>query len=422
MEIKIKYSNFYRLLTVVCLVIMLGSVHVAAAKTTITFWHFLGAGSELDALNIMVEEFEKAHPDIDVEMLYSSWGTAYYEKLLTSVIGGSPPDVAMMHATKIAEFAQADLLYELTPMELNLAGIRSEDYFPVPWRAAQYQGRQLGLPFDIHPIGLYMNPNIMGQAGLPVAAPTTASEMFEQARRMNKDINGDGILDVNGLGVRNDGYTFYRIWYSIINQNGVNLLNPAGDGLNTDPYLIEAINILQDARDNQSLIIGVNPADFLNEKAGYFLDGVWYSGGFTTQGMEFETAPIPVFVGDPAAWTDSHLITLPRPAKVDVDKMNASKEFAKWMTQNNFMWSKLGGHVSPSRRVLNSAEYRTLKHQVAFAKMLPYVVYFPQVVGSWEMQDSISDNLLQVMQTTLPPVQAMEEINTTVKTVLAPKN
>ena len=104
----------------------------------------------------------KEHPDIQVETVAVPWGDPYYEKLSVAVVANSAPDVALMHATKIAEFIEGEFLRELTPDELNAAGIYAEDYFPVPWQASTYDGKVYAVPFDIHPIGLYINRQLLG--------------------------------------------------------------------------------------------------------------------------------------------------------------------------------------------------------------------------------------------------------------------
>ena len=407
-------------LALMVLIFALGLSSVRSyAATTVDFWHFLAAGSELTALNEIVEQFQEEHPDIRIEMQYFPWGNPYYEKLITSVVGGSPPDVAMLHQTKIAEFVEAGVLAELTPAELRASGIRDEDYFPIPWQASQYQGKQYALPFDIHPIGLYINPRLVGEAGLPSTVPTTGQELFEAAKRINRDVSGDGVLDTIGFGIRRDGFTYYRLWYSIISQMGANLLNASQTRLSDDPRLAGALDLLIEARDTQALTIGVGAGDFLNQKAAFLVEGTWDSGGLARQGMEFDAAPLPAFGNTQAVWTDSHLVVLPRQLRTDEAQLAASKEFAKWITHNNYLWAKLGGHVPPSRRTLQSMDFKTLKHQVEFAKMLHHVVYFPQVQGAWEIQNSIANNLGGAMQQEVAPTQAFERLGTEIAAVLS---
>src|SRR5690606_7026629 len=145
-------------------------------------------------------------------------------------------------------FIEGEFLRELTPDELNAAGIYAEDYFPVPWQASTYDGKVYAIPFDIHPIGLYINRQLLEEAGVAPTPPATGEELLETARFLNRDQDGDGMLDVAGFGIRDDGYTFYRMWYSIVHQFGLEILDEARTGLNPDPRLVEAFDTLVDAK------------------------------------------------------------------------------------------------------------------------------------------------------------------------------
>lgn len=391
----------------------------AEAETTIWLWHFFGGGPELEAFLTLIDRFETEHPDIRVDILAVPWGDPYYEKLSVGIAAGSAPDVALMHATKIAEFAKGGFLRELTNDELIEAGIDEADYFPIPWQASTYEGKLYALPFDIHPIGLYVNRRLLAEAGLASTAPATGDELFETARRLNRDTSGDGVVDLAGFGVRDDGYTFYRMWYSILGQYGLDLLNETQTGLNDDIRLLRAYEHLVDGHLMNSMIIGGVGADFLGETVAFFVDGTWAMGGFVELGLDFAAAPFPVFGEQPATWTDSHLFVLPRQSYPDDERLEASKTFVKWMTQNNGEWSATAGHVSPSRQVLQTPEFQALEPQLAFARQLNYVTYFPQVEGAWNLQGVLSGNLHRIITGGTTLSQGFEDIKTEFANVLS---
>ncbi|BBI54491.1 hypothetical protein HORIV_69120 [Vreelandella olivaria] len=74
----------------------------ASADSTVRFWyHFDNADNPMDAL---IEEFEEANPDINVEADNIPWNS-YYDQLYTSIIGSNAPDAAM-----VKMFAQPRLI------------------------------------------------------------------------------------------------------------------------------------------------------------------------------------------------------------------------------------------------------------------------------------------------------------------------
>ena len=73
---------------------------------TVTFWHLFGGGDG-ERLTEILADIDAEHADTDVRQLILQWGNPYYTKLALAAVGGSPPDVAIVHATRIPSFAPA---------------------------------------------------------------------------------------------------------------------------------------------------------------------------------------------------------------------------------------------------------------------------------------------------------------------------
>ena len=69
---------------------------VAAGKTTITFWHAMGAqlGKTLEAL---VDEFNKQSPDVYVKAEYQGNYGALSQKIVGSLVARKPPTMAQVY-------------------------------------------------------------------------------------------------------------------------------------------------------------------------------------------------------------------------------------------------------------------------------------------------------------------------------------
>ena len=94
------------------------------------------------------------------------WGNPYYTKLALAAVGGSPPDVAVVHATRLPSFAPAGLLEELTPEMLERHGLQADRFLEQPWKSGQSGGKQYAIPLDTHPFVLYYNTELCEKAGL----------------------------------------------------------------------------------------------------------------------------------------------------------------------------------------------------------------------------------------------------------------
>src|SRR5438132_1476144 len=86
------------------------------------------------------------------------------------------------------------------PLPLLLSArprLSAADFAPVPWRASFFRGHQLGLPLDVHPMGLYYNTRLFREAGIVDAEgkarpPRTWEEFLAAAGKLTRDTDGDG--------------------------------------------------------------------------------------------------------------------------------------------------------------------------------------------------------------------------------------
>ncbi len=107
------------------------------------------------------------------------------------------------------------------------------------------------------------------------------------------------MLDVAGFGIRDDGYTFYRMWYSIVHQFGLEILDEARTGLNPDPRLVEAFDTLVDSEKSWRLDRRKIGADFIGGNVAFFVEGTWVIGDYNRYGLNYTAAPFPSSASGP---------------------------------------------------------------------------------------------------------------------------
>ena len=79
----------------------------------ITFWHAMG-GPLGEALNSMIRDFEKTHPDIRITSISMGDYGSLAQKLMSALWVKSPPTIAQMYESWTTQFYEANELY---PME-----------------------------------------------------------------------------------------------------------------------------------------------------------------------------------------------------------------------------------------------------------------------------------------------------------------
>ncbi|CAM3630406.1 extracellular solute-binding protein [Marinicrinis lubricantis] len=141
-------------------------------STELTFWSLGNNGYEA-----LVEEWNQAHPDIQVKVQNTGDQTAHHNNMLTALSAGSgAPDIFMLEIAFVDKFLEAtDKFYNL--YDLGAKDIEG-DYLEWKWlQASSKDGSfQLGVPTDIGPTVAYYRADLMEQAGLP-----TEPEAFSEA-------------------------------------------------------------------------------------------------------------------------------------------------------------------------------------------------------------------------------------------------
>lgn len=143
--------------------------------TTIRFW---AMGREAEVVAELLEDFEREHPGIRVDLQQVPW-TAAHEKLLTAFAADGLPDVCQLGNTWIAEFAALDTLEPVQARVDASDVVDQADYFPGIWATNVVDGTLVGVPWYVDTRLLFYRKDLLARAGVD-ALPQTWAE-WEQA-------------------------------------------------------------------------------------------------------------------------------------------------------------------------------------------------------------------------------------------------
>jgi len=346
--------------------------------TEIQFWNGF-SGPDGQVMEKLVREFNKQNPDVKVRMQIIPWAT-YYDKLTLGLAFDGAPEVFVLHAARIPEYASHGALYPMDSL-VSTSGLTESDFVPKAWQAGIYEGKRYGFPLDCHPLGMYYNVKLFEEAGIK-GPPTTMAEFVDAARKLTKDANGDGKPEQWGYAMTD----IHLVGTTFLFQFGGGLLTPdlRRSALDT-PESQAGVEALMSFADREK--VSPPPAGndgwmaFQEGRVGMVFQGIWMIDSLESQrktkGLRYAAAPVPFFGPVKTVWAGSHSLCMP--AKVNDTRKVAAWRFIKYLSDRNLEWAK-GGQVPVRNDVLNSPEFQALPVQREFAKQLPYVTFEPPSV------------------------------------------
>ena len=192
----------------------------------------------------LVQAFEKDHSQIKVKLEPVTVGQ-YQQKIMTRVAGGDVPDVMWICDYYVPTFAAKKAILNLEPLIKNDPEFDLNNFYSCMLPLFRYQGDLYGLPFEIGGVVFFYNKDLFEQERIDYPDETWDWQNFlEAAKRLTKDIDGDGKIDQFGyLG----GRTWFPVWSTWVRANGGDFLNKAQtECILNSPEAIEALQFAAD--------------------------------------------------------------------------------------------------------------------------------------------------------------------------------
>lgn len=258
---------------------------LALGKTPIRIqsWH-LGEFPWRDAWNEFKVAVEKKFPDI--EIVFDPVTYANKEQVFTTQSeAGVAADIAHFTYRPLSIFIEKGYLMDLSPFLAREPGFK-EGFLEGPLSMASKNGKVYALPDDYEIILLDYNKKLFREAGLdPNKPPATWDEFVAYAKKLTRDLDGDGKIDQWGYSLiakREEGL-FMRLnpWFW---GAGGDFLTPDGkhSALNT-PQALEGFRFYTDLATVHKVTppgavdIGVQDARvlFANNKVAMMVGTAW---------------------------------------------------------------------------------------------------------------------------------------------------
>jgi len=171
------------------------SEEVTKEEPVVVDFAMIGFQNEIEGWTAMVEAANKQLEGkirINIERINANGWPEYYQKIVTQMAAGSPPDIIRVAESLFPRMIERNQLVDLTPYidELDMT-----KYASSPFKNAGFKdGKYYNVPSGVYHLALYYNKDIFDRAGVPY--PSTDwndSITFSEVREAGKTLtSGEG--------------------------------------------------------------------------------------------------------------------------------------------------------------------------------------------------------------------------------------
>ncbi|WP_419901321.1 ABC transporter substrate-binding protein [Kiloniella sp.] len=249
----------------------------AASAVELTMYYPVAVGGPLtNIVDGMIDDFEKANPDIKVNAIYAGNYNDARIKALAALKSGKPAQTSVMFSIDTYELIEQGAIVafdDVVETKEEKAWLKS--FYPALMENGETQGKTWGIPFQRSTIVMYYNKDAFRAAGLdPETPPATWDDLISTGKKLTKDGQW-------GAMIPSTGYPYW-MFGALSMQNNQVLMNSDGNETYFDaPATVEALEFWKDLGTKH----GIMPAGTIEwgTLRQNFLEGktamMWHSTG-----------------------------------------------------------------------------------------------------------------------------------------------
>ena len=357
-------------------------------KAEITFWHAMGGGQG-EALESLVADFEKEHPNIKVNLQnQGNYGDLNQILVATMQSPSDLPTITQAYPDWMLQFEDANLVTDLTDMVKGEDGIEDyDDIFPGVREEIEQDGKIMGLPFNKSTEVLWYNKTLFDELGLEV--PKTYDELKEVSKKIYEEKNIPGV----GFDSLPNFYATY------LHNKGLEMDKDLDI---TSPESVEAVNYYLDGiKDGYFRIAGTDQymsGPFANEQVGAYIGsnaGEVYVKDGVEDKFEYAAAPYPA---ESAVQQGTNIYMFDN---ADDAQKKAAFEFLKYLTSKEaqIKFALDTGYMPARTSALEDSKYKDSDSSIApiLADATKNLYSRPLAPGSQQAYNDIGSTLEQIL-------------------------
>jgi sn-glycerol 3-phosphate transport system substrate-binding protein len=414
-------NRLWAALMMIVLAAPLLSATAAGAAVELKFYYPVGVSGPLArVMEGMAADFNRIHPTIHVTPIFAGNYQDAMTKTQTAVLGGTPPDVAVLLSTDLFTLLDMNAIIPLDAFIQEAGGDRLRgDFFDAFWLNSRIGAATYSIPFQRSTIVLYYNQDAFQKAGLdPAAPPKTWTDLVADAQKLTVR-DASGAVTQWGVGIPTSGITYWLFQGFVAEAGQRRLANPEGTEAYLDtPQTRAALGFWMRLQG-----VGVEPRGITDWSTlpTEFVAGryamIYHSTGSltfirTNAPFKFGTAFMPAGTqyGTPTGGGNFYIFH-----GIPPDRQKAAWEFVQWMTapQQAARWSEASGYVAVRKSAFNIKLYQAYTEKFPQAltarDQLPYAQAELSTHNGGQIQRVFSDDLQAALTGGKSPDQALRD-------------
>lgn len=412
-------KKIFILFFIICMILGCGKKEAVNSDVTeVIFWQAMG-GPLGDALETLVTEFNKTHPNIHVTSINMGNYAALSQKLMASIQTGNQPDITQAYEAWIANLMEGDVLVPMQDFidaDPDFGEEDLNDIYPVFINSNTMNGKLISFPFNKSVRVQYYNKDILFQNDYDQnKPPVTWDEFRKYCKDLTKDLDGDGKIDQYGTTVKISAWQFENLLLQaggeIMNEDNTKPMFNSKAGVQALEYLF---NILKVDKTGYLSPGYEGQKDFTARKCAFYEDSSVSLAFMLQTGIDFKlgVSAIPIKETKRNIISGTNVVIF---KSEDKKKEQAAWEFVKWFTDTaqTARWSELTYYM-PVRKSAFQEDVlkKRLESNPEIASVydqLNYATFEPQISEWFETRKYIEDQVIEkVIRGKLSPKEALD--------------
>ncbi|NSC20176.1 ABC transporter substrate-binding protein [Streptomyces albus subsp. chlorinus] len=322
----------------------------AGGRVTIELWHGQ-ADTARAALRRLVDDFERSHPHIRVDMGGGVLADAMLQKVTAALASGAYPDIAYIFGSDLANVARSPQVVDLTDT-VGSASTPWKNYWAPAREAVTLNGRVRAAPALVDALAVVCNKKLFARAGLDLPEAGWSWDDFVTVARKLTDKKG-GRFGTGWPGT-GDEDTVWRLWPMIWDLGG-DIVGDDGRSIGFAKQGERALEVVEALARDKSVYIDPKPGGeqmyqvFMSGRMGMALTGPWQLPDIRQAKIDYHVVPLPSFSGRPVTISGPDTWTVFDNGSA---RVRAARTFVDWLARpaQDVRWDVEAGSLPLSRQ------------------------------------------------------------------------